>query len=272
MSIYGKLSTLFNQIPKEKEILYHFTSKETALEKILESGKLRLNKFGMTNDPRESKYWLFNYKFSYDDFGKTFKDRNDFLNDQLKNHINVICFSIDDPNSDLDHNNRNGYMHSRTWAQYASNHNGICLLFDKNKLVNSVIEKYSSLYIVWNDSVKYNNRTELDKPDYLTIQTNTITKQSLSEHIIKSKNELFFEKRKEWADENEYRIIIYTPELIEDHLYFDISDSIIGIIVGVDFHNVYESCIKNYCLKYKISADRIQWREGNPILCAPISL
>ena len=36
----------------------HYTSKETAMEHILESKKIRLGRLGLTNDPRESKPWM----------------------------------------------------------------------------------------------------------------------------------------------------------------------------------------------------------------------
>ena len=42
-------------------LVYHYTTRETALEKILFTNKLRLNPFICTNDPRESKLWNFTF-------------------------------------------------------------------------------------------------------------------------------------------------------------------------------------------------------------------
>jgi hypothetical protein len=270
MSSQGKPSTFFNQIPPEKEILYHYTTKETALEKILDSGKLRFNKFGMTNDPKETNYWLFNYRYSYNDMGKAYPDCNDYLNNLLKKHSNILCFTIDNLNLEVDQNNRNGYMHSRSWAQYAGSHSGICLLFDKQKLINAITDKFSDSYSIWYGNVEYKNRLNKGNGNCSTVTSKVINEQSLVEHIFNYKKELFFEKRTDWSDENEYRIIVYTPELVEDYLLIDIANSITGIIVGVDFHDVYVPSIKEFCKKYNISADRIQWFNGCPVLCCPI--
>jgi len=46
---------LDDSIPTE---VCHYTSKETAMEHILESKKIRLGRLGFTNDPRESKRWM----------------------------------------------------------------------------------------------------------------------------------------------------------------------------------------------------------------------
>jgi len=42
------------------EKVYHYTKKETALETILFTQKLKLSQLGLTNDPYETKNWGFN--------------------------------------------------------------------------------------------------------------------------------------------------------------------------------------------------------------------
>lgn len=45
---------LDDSIPTE---VCHYTSREIAVEHILESKRIRLGRLGLTNDPRESKRW-----------------------------------------------------------------------------------------------------------------------------------------------------------------------------------------------------------------------
>jgi hypothetical protein len=118
--------------------------------------------------------------------------------------------------------------------------------------------------------VQYINRTLDNLPDCLNICSKTIDENYIIEHIEKYHDEFFFEKRKDWEDENEYRIIILTLQDLMTDFYIDISQCIVGIIVGVDFNKVYEPCITEVCKKYSIEADRIQWSEGVPVLQAPI--
>jgi hypothetical protein len=267
---YGIPSTLLNNLPDDIELLYHFTSKEIALEKILSSGELKFSILGNTNDPRETKHWLFNLEYTWPEANSNYVKQMDLINNILKNNVNLLCFTIDNSKLEIDHNLRNGYMHSRSWSQYASNHTGICLLFEKSKLTSKVQLEYQKSYKVWHGKVEYINRTIKNPPKCLTISGEVINKDLSIEHIEKYYSELFFEKRNDWEDENEYRIIIFTSDKSISDLKIDISDCIVGLIVGVDFNKVYEPCVFEACNKYNIEADRIQWSEGLPVLQCPI--
>ncbi len=272
MRVQPKLSTLLNRIPRDVRLLYHYTTKEKALEKILQSGKLRLNALENTNDPRENKYWLLNVLST---FGATC-DYNDFyvrtmdeFNDRLKTHCRITAFSTDDESFEMDQNGRNGYAHSRMWAQYGGNHTGVCLLFNQAKLLHSARLELSELGTLWDGRVTYGMSYEKDDPNS-PFHLNYRNADSVDLHIREHYMQLLFEKSADWKSECEYRLVVYSPTKIAGPFEIRIHDSICGLIVGVDFPEVYNGSVSEQCDKYRISADHIQWQRGEPLLAHPI--
>ena len=93
---------------------------------------------------------------------------------------------------------------------------------------------------------------------------------SVDRHIREHFSSLLFEKSKDWQDESEYRIAFYSPENRGASLEIGIHDSLSGIIVGVDFPNIYNCSVRELSEKYRISADHMQWERGEPLLSHPI--
>jgi hypothetical protein len=69
----------------------------------------------------------------------------------LKSAVRLVCFSEDQPDEHpefgIDEYGREdlikGWEHDRMWAQYAENHTGICLFFDRDKLHRRMEEHFS---------------------------------------------------------------------------------------------------------------------------------
>jgi len=267
----SKYSTLLNDLARDVTLIYHYTTKETALEKILQSGKLRLSPLENTNDPRENKYWLLNVTSSMEtvfenDFYKT---KMDEFNDRMKTHCRIAAFSTDDERLKSDENGRNGYAHSRMWAQYAANHTGVCLIFDAAKMLRTAVQELPASGTIWNGRVQYgisHGVHDTHSPfriDYAGID-------SVDRHIREYYSSLLFEKGSDWQDESEYRIAYYSAENKGASFEIGINESLCGIIVGVDFPSIYNCAVRELSERYRISADHIQWERGEPLLAHPI--
>ena len=112
----------------------HYTSLQTALEKILPTKKLLLGKITYTNDPRESKERLYLIPVKVEDGEKI---QIDSTQQEYLKEWRVFCTSChNDPlgkfrsTSDWE---KYGVAYSNMWAHYAK-HNGVCLLFDGGNL------------------------------------------------------------------------------------------------------------------------------------------
>src|SRR5262245_20057369 len=122
--------------------LCHYTAREKALEKILESKKIRLGQFAFTNDPRESKEWIAPTATWSNETIFEHVDYQYEVNRIRKEEWLVLCMAChNNPNlnfygnitEEYDHI-KYGFSHSRMWSQYADNYQGVCFVFDGRKL------------------------------------------------------------------------------------------------------------------------------------------
>jgi hypothetical protein len=251
---------MFQPTPSQKYI-YHYTTLPTALEKILPHGTIRLSPFERTNDPRESKYWIFGMGGLFGE-GKL----NEFalkLSIRLK-YSKVLCLTQDDFNTEQRYMySCKGFARPRMWAQYAENHKGVCLIFDRDELEQSVDKQIGTQSIIFKGSVHYTDipygildvvRLPDNYDSNLEIQINN--------HIQKYNTELYFTKNLDWKDEFEYRIVYLGKD--ESPMDVDFQNSLKGLVVGDDFPKVYYHVLDHFRDKYNFEVRHISWEMGIP--------
>ncbi|MBT2722328.1 DUF2971 domain-containing protein [Bacillus sp. ISL-46] len=250
------------------QYLYHFTTYTTALEHILTSRTLRFSPFSKTNDPRESKNWNFTLILSSDDNldNQAVYNLQSEINKLLKNNTKLLCFTRDVvlPSDPVSFIRGNGFSHPRMWAQYAGNHSGICLVFDKSKLTKIINDTFAEKGTIYQNHVSYDSFSHGMAFDlnYDDVENNG-TKLSVKNHLDKYINELFFLKMPDWKDEWEFRYVLFSNHDKEyEHVKYE--DALVRIIIGEDFPSVYETLIVEYCRKYNISASKMAWNNGIP--------
>jgi hypothetical protein len=110
--------------------VYHYTSRDSALQHILSGRKIRLGSLLKTNDPRETKSWTFSIagsavlpdspierKTEIDKLKQIFEAAKG-----IRGKCKVLCTSMDDPTYDQTfqalafHEFKRGFGHSRMWA------------------------------------------------------------------------------------------------------------------------------------------------------------
>ncbi|NFN17824.1 DUF2971 domain-containing protein [Clostridium botulinum] len=238
-----------------KECLYHYTSAETAIDYILKNKTLKLGSFRNVNDPKEAKTWPFKFLCFKSETKELF---NSELFDEVHNHIMdrtfVVCFKKDDLlNEQQDEpNSIKGYSDSRMWSQYANNHKGVCLVFNKKKLTEK-INKIFKNDIIFNDFIKYLDYGQVlefnqDYDPYIIFFEKMLSlgiEKYLKEHIFKFNKDLFFTKQTCWRDEEEYRWVVYSSNKVKDK-YIPINDCLEAIVLGNDFDSKYLNQITCY--------------------------
>jgi len=256
---------LFSQKITE-QYLYHYTTLETAIEKILYSGQLRLGPFAQTNDPRESQNW---------EIHSTESMRNDPSFDQLMKLINedrlkrckVLCLTRDD----MEHRRlgfgRRGFARARMWAQYAGNHRGICLIFDAAKLdaiINRTLGDKGKIYkgiVEYTDSISgVTEASTFSLEGDCEAKIETIVKK----HIDQYANTMFFNKNRDWKDETEYRYVFYSDD--SQYQFIKIANVLKGLVLGVDFPQAYYPVIAYFKEKYCLEVRCMSWNQGIPCI------
>jgi hypothetical protein len=166
------------------------------------------------------------------------------------------------------------------WAQYAANHSGVCICFDKEKLrkevlllcdKNKAIKPYFGKiqyvpFLQYNSTVKTKSEhwTEEHIAMFDTVRKDFIHKhgdQWIAKKLEEDKNYkfYFFRKLLNWRDENEYRIVCQgSGEKTE----VQIKDCIKYVILGYKCDNKRAEIIE-LCKDNNIPLHKITYLHGN---------
>ena len=254
-------SKFLSRISK-KDLIYHFTSIENAIE-IIQSKLLHFNTLDRTNDPFE----FLNYEIELSREVITssklrnlpgYGERNyRYIRNQIKrlpailkkNSTRIICFSDE-------RRNISTALNPRMWAQYARNNSGCCLVLKKTEIQNIADRKgYLFKPVKYDDNIfgPFYEILEKDFDENLTI--NSLDLNNLLNNKIE---QMLFIKRKDWSGENEIRLINR-----EGKEFIDIRDALIGIICGCKIPTTYLIQIMSQIEKSKIQLGITEWKNGN---------
>ena len=261
-------SIFFSNYHDERNIIYHYTKKTTALKKILRNNEFLFSHNKNLNDPKENKIW-----FNSDIKEQSFDWRAYFDFYQL--NVQLACFTIDniremkkyDDTIGLVYPGR-GFNHPRMWAQYSDNHEGICLAFDKDKFALN-INKVKNLRKLYSDKIMYvpslfhNINSEKIYNAYQVDSDNSrlaIDELALMK-IKQGKKTFFFRKLLDWKDENEYRFVVVSKSA--NQISIPIDNSLVTIILGWQFPEDDLEEIIELGKKYKVHVYQMEYHNGS---------
>jgi hypothetical protein len=234
------------------EYLFHYTN-ENNIDNILKKQTLLFNNIYLTNDPYENKIFdLFDYKEMNKNINITEKQKFYFQHyTNMKNRIiKTISFCIGDYNNKtINENNRPAYLYPRMWAQYGNNSKGICLVFDKKKLLNYIEKQLSFDFYIFANPIKYldifdlNHVNEIEKliknRNRIFKHPNPYKREMLVNNMIDNIDKYFFIKDEDWAGEHEFRILIinkaHNNEIGPKKIKLDMSKVLHCVVLGENF-------------------------------------
>ena len=219
--------------------LYHYTTFETFVYRILPKMQLKFFPFSSSNDPFEFSRLFRTYisKFSLHHHNEIVEEYNRQLN-----KYKFICFSKD--KGDIQ-----GFKLPTMWAHYGEKHNGVCLEIDIDKLdfsiFNESIIKASVIYDVPDpkDLVLFGSPKQSENAQ-------EFIRRSISEHIKDWESTNLFTKLNDWEIENEYRIV-YTNDDNDEH-YLDINNALTNVYLGIRASQNWLESVKLRILEHQI--------------------
>lgn len=250
------------------DALFHYTSLSTAIEYILESGKLKLSSLKDTNDPQEYKFMFLN-AMAWGDILEKIQDQinneHTVMDRQLRYDSRIGCFCT---NSKSDSRYEiYAYAKSRMWSQYSDKHKGICLVFSKNEINNFIKSQIGEGDMFYAEEVEYRYKQRIDSR-IKNIDGNLLDKMGCEEytrfHINRFYKQLFFSKNHDYKDESEYRIVVLKKNGNFD--YINIETLLKGIIIGDKCPSIYDDLIIKFSKKYSVNARRLYWSDWAPHL------
>lgn len=237
---------ILNELHSQKWV-YRYLTLESAVKYIVcKDGALRLNTLEKMNDPRESKQWSFNLCSPNDWKEPTGTSTYWFerIRHALTHWPKLLCFSLDSTNyiSAMNELFGRGFLKPRMWAQYGDSHKGVCLVFDKQMVGQSI--RGLPVEQVYEGNVHYDFVQNINGiPTYFFLRDSGHQSFSLPELVslgddallqqIKTKaSSFFFAKHQDWSSENEYRWVALRCD--NNPIYAPVAGSLSGIVVGQD--------------------------------------
>lgn len=206
--------------------LFHYTSFLSAL-KIILSEKLLFGDFKGMNDISESRREVF----------------DDVAIVEL-NRYKSISFT-------KDKREKRGFEIDSLWGYYSEKGKGVCLVFNKAKLIMQLrkkakFQRYGQIKYIKN----FTNALFFEKGE-----------ESIGKQIEREYKNIFFTKSTDWRAENEYRFLIRSEQDNEDFLQYE--DALIAVIICLPLtKSIIETC------EYKMLKKCV----NVPILCYHTSL
>lgn len=267
-------------------LISHYTRLEAA-ESILQSMTLRLSlgSFLSANDPRETKYWHFNVPEinAVHDF-QLLHERE--ISDRIKRNIGSLSFTRDT-------NAIEGCYRPRMWAQYAENHTGICIIFNRDRLLRSIHGTLDPIGRVYAENIEYfSPECDFDPMGHMNITRDDIIQENvnvIAEQIMEEpyRSFYFFRKHLDWQDEAEFRVLFKTnvnnDDTVRYEYFIPCLHAIEAVLFGVDCPDLgvldpnndrinedtsyridqYNHII-DLCEEHSIDYHRVRWTNGVP--------
>lgn len=256
----------------DDSFLYHYTSLSSAC-KIFESNSLKLSNLTNTNDPLE---FLSPEKCGFSscgdiDYKKVFQEL--ILSGQKRrNYVRMLCFCKDlfctseewknEKNQDFADNLLfKGWARSRMWAQYADNHSGVCLVFDKDEFKKC----FDSLA---NNDIEILKDKKIEYTNYISKLESAMSPKGIqcdySDFYLESdRKDFLFYKCEDYRDENEYRFCLINRALKspDEAMFVNYGVSLKAVIFGQRF-----STSLNLATPDNVEQFKIKWKFGRPSL------
>lgn len=297
---------------ERKKILYHYTTASIALGFILNSGRLRFNSFGQMRDPKEMgdlslsqdlyrEYFDKGEDPTIDTKWKNYDEAKARLKELRNREWYLACFSQDAPDAYLreDYDSISAMMWDYVvgvvtgwgipsmWVQYADNHQGCCLAFDKAKLISEfrtvADTEFPDAHIwkngsrVYDASVAYDDMRLLIEHQLPHNFLNPVPDGILRQSMLDDKERLFFLKAKCFRGESEYRFLIHVadtthavlPQLIrafrdQTSLYLPFGASLDAVYLGLRTSKMVCDLIEKHCSKVGLNCYQLEWNNGLP--------
>jgi hypothetical protein len=266
------MDTMIHGFRDVDELVYHYTSADTAFNHILKDGTLRLGSYAGTNDPKESKTWQFSLGTNENrDLGKyKLQETSDQFSALLKANAKLACFATDSAPLSGDHMRdilNRGFCKPRMWAQYADKHQGVCLAFRKTTLLTTVREQAAGSTVL-SGNVAYRNVPLLQELTAHEFMINCDIYEALGAtayaraHLQRHSQALFFQKLQDWRDESEWRIVVLGTE--PGPLKIKYRDSLVGIMHGADLDERLSWALTEMTEGTNIAHMGLLWKNSTP--------
>jgi hypothetical protein len=251
--------------------VYHYTTARKAIDLILPRRRLLLGNYGKTNDPKETKDWTFVLAgLSPNEDYFSIEEHSRAVSQAIKKRSHIFCASADGPaeHAIAPEAHSRGFGRPRMWDQYGDKHKGVCLVFFKEHLDRLIRSQHPN---AWHrrGKVAYLNRPLA--PDLRVWEPYTINMPLLrqlgvhdyaEQHIYRHAAHLFFEKARDWRDEQEFRWLAVTGT--SDDVFVEFDCSLTAVVFGEHCSEEHVRSIVRLAKGGGVQFEQLKWRNAAP--------
>ena len=275
-----KTVDLWFGLKDNSKYLYHYTRSSTLVGLILPWHRLRFAPFSGVNDPREAKEKIFQTYHRLPGSEPFLDKACSDVNAAIQSRSFVGCF-VRDPEDALCTGERElqghdvveaasyrGLARQRMWAQYGENYHGACLIFDRSRLrhkVRMAARQVRARFFEGPVSYEFHQFT-VPAHRAFTVDVDRYCHDALryvNTHIPTFHHELFYKKDPEWAQEYEFRFVVFARQALSE-VYVDITRCIVGILLGDRFPVCCREYVYEYARANGVSTAVMDWHNGYP--------
>jgi hypothetical protein len=152
------------------------------------------------------------------------------------------------------------------WEQYGEGHAGVCLAFDRDRLIANLTESLErqGLASPYHRPVEY---TESGKEPLLLgadMLTDEVSPERVAAYIEANHDSLFFLKALDWRSEYEYRFVVTAPPG-DSGIFAHFGDSLLGFIGGEKFPDWQIAGALEIAARHEAEVLQLQW-DNRPYL------
>jgi hypothetical protein len=159
-----------------------------------------------------------------------------------------------------------GWSRARMWEQYAQNHAGVCLVFDRDRLTANIaadLERQLGIRPYHRD-VEY---SQTGGERYINLSLGQFPEEVddafVRQYIEAHNYELFFQKTLDWQTEHEYRFV--TTASPDEPLYAGYGDALVGIVVGWKIPDWERPAVIDAAHAVGVEPVEMNWSMGKPV-------
>jgi hypothetical protein len=254
----------------DRQLLYHYTRAEVALEAILPNRTLRLSPYSSMRDPLEYRELPLMMRYSGTSSPRLPLRRAQEIISDLRAQMRILSMTMDAEGytDEQIHAFGRGYARPRMWEQYAENHTGVCLAFSSSCLTGAFVNEMEREGAYNIGPVRYTeggfvvSDARLLDGDQLREETAV---EALTKHIVRHNRDFWFLKLLDWETEYEYRFVLFNPTVPSDQpIDIPFGPCLKGIVLGERFDNDDLDRIRELSAELDVPLVRLDWRGGRP--------
>lgn len=243
------------------KLISHYTNLKTFLNHILENKTFQLNLISRTNDPHEHiKRFNMGYANLKLQNKKLLNHAYSLYETVPRDKIKVGCFVKEDgvPNK---FETWKSVLNLPLWAHYGENGEGVALVFDSEKLIESCKSVVEYDWAIFYDNVKYPpSLKDFELPFVFNFDDiDDKSDEGIIKHIFNKASKLWSHKNKLWSYENEYRILIYSSE--DEPVKINIEESLYAVVFGDKVSSIVKELVGRYCNSIDIKTFYVEFSE-----------